>query len=58
MNVTLRSREEHTIDLACTQYGHFDSLTPWDEFEEKRILDILECKITYSLSRANMVLTP
>jgi hypothetical protein len=52
LKVTLRSGEEYAVDLACAQYGHFDPVTPWDEFEEKRILDILEYKVIYPPSKS------
>jgi hypothetical protein len=47
LKVTLRSGEKYAVDLAGTQDGHFDPVTPWKEFEEKRILNVVSVKVIF-----------
>ena len=47
LKLTLRSGEKYAVDLAGAQHGHFEPVTPWDEFEEERILNIVSTKVIF-----------
>ncbi|TAQ86697.1 hypothetical protein B7494_g4976 [Chlorociboria aeruginascens] len=38
------SGERYALDLAGAQYGYYDAVTPWEEYAEKRVLSIVDCR--------------
>lgn len=55
LKVTLRSKEIYVIDIAGAQFGYPGPVIPWERYEERRVLSIID--ITCSPRSAGLIYT-